>query len=137
MPAGALTSLALLLRHDQAVYTMAALLVLLVTLHFAPDASFSKTNLRRFFYFWLGGIAMILTPAILIWWKIGALPEMFQQLVVFPFATYRKTSALPFPKFTAATSVLNTAVVLLYYLPPFVQAIASLYLAQSFWRRRF
>src|SRR6476659_2881836 len=61
MPAGALTSLSLLL---------------LVTLHFAPYASFSKTNLRRFFYFLLGGSAMILTPAILFWWKIGALPEM-------------------------------------------------------------
>ena len=137
MPAGAFTSLALLLRHDQAVYTAAALLVLLVTLHFAPDASFSKTNLRRFFYFWLGGITMILTPAILLWWKIGALPEMFQQLVVFPFATYRKTSALPFPRVTAGKTISERAIVLLYYLPPFMQGLAALYLGQSIFRRRF
>jgi hypothetical protein len=116
---------------------MAALLVLLVAMHFAPDASFSKTNLRRFFYFWLGGITTILTPAILIWWKIGALPEMFQQLVVFPFATYRKTSALPFPRITAGKTLSERATLLLYYLPPFMQAIAALYLGQSIFRRRF
>ena len=136
-PAGALASLALLLRHDQGIYTMAALLVLLVTLHFAPDASFSKTDLRRFFYFWLGGIAIILTPAILVWWKIGALPEMFRQLVVFPLATYRKTSALPFPRITAGKTISERAIVLLYYLPPFMQALAALYLGQSIFRRRF
>ena len=137
MPAGALTSLALLLRHDQAIYTMAALLVLLVALCLASDASFSKPSLRRFFYFCLGGIAIILTPAVLIWWKIGALPEMFQQLVVFPFATYRKTSALPFPKISAGKTISERAIVLLYYLPPFIQAVAALYLGQSIFRRRF
>ena len=137
LPAGALTSLALLLRHDQAVYTMAALLVLIVTLHLAPDTSFSKTNATRFFYFWLCGIAIILIPAMLVWWKIGALPEMFQQLVVFPFATYRKTSALPFPRITAGKTISERAVVLLYYLPPVMQALAALYLGQSIFRRRF
>jgi hypothetical protein len=135
MPAGALTSLALLLRHDEAVYTAAALLVLLVALHFAPDASFSKTHLRHLFYFWLGGNAMIFTPALLFWWKVGALPEMFQQLVVFPLAVYRKTSALPFPRITAGKTISERAIVLLYYLPPFIQAIAALYLA--IFRRRF
>ena len=136
IPAGALTSMALLLRHDQAIYTMVALVVLIVALHLAPDSSFSKTNLRRFSYFWLGGIAIIFTPAVLIWWKIGALPEMFQQLVVFPFATYRKTSALPFPRISAGKTISERAIVFLYYLPPFMQAIAALYLGQSiFWRR--
>ena len=137
IPAGALTSLALLLRHDQAVYTIAALLVLLVTLRFAPDAAFPKANLRRFLCFWSGGIAMILVPAILLWWKIGALPEMFQQLVVFPLATYRKTSALPFPRITAGKTISERAIVLLYYLPPLVQAVAALYLGQSIFRGRF
>src|SRR5436190_5281657 len=137
MPAGSLASLALLLRHDQAFYTMTALLVPLITLYFAPDASFPKTNLRRFFYFWLGGIAMILTPALLVWWKIGALPEMFRQLVVFPFATYRKSSALPFPRITAGKTISERAIILLYYLPPFMQALAALYLGQSIFRRRF
>ncbi|PYL01659.1 MAG: hypothetical protein DME32_08645 [Verrucomicrobia bacterium] len=62
---------------------------------------------------------------------------MFQQLVVFPFATYRKTSALPFPRFTAGRTISERAIVLLYYLPPFMQAIAALYLGQSIFRRRF
>jgi hypothetical protein len=137
IPAGALISLALLLRQDQAVYTLTALLVLLVGLHFTPDTSFPKTNPGGFFYFWVGGIAMILIPAMLIWWKIGALPEMFQQLVVFPFATYRKTSALPFPAIIAGKTISERATVLLYYLPPFIQAIAALYLGQSIFRHRF
>ena len=137
LPAGLLSSVALLLRQDQGLYTMAALFVLLIALRFTPDASLSKPNLRRLFYFWLGGIAVILIPAILIWWKVGALPDMLQQLVVFPFATYRKTSALPFPSITAGKTISERAVVLLYYLPPLIEAIAAVYLGQSIFRRRF
>lgn len=137
MAAGTLASLAILLRHDQGLYTSAALFVLLVILHFTPDTSFPKINIRRFCYFWLGGIALILAPAIFIWWKIGALPAMFQQLVVFPFATYRKTSALPFPKISAGKTISESAIILLYYLPLLLPAIAALYLGHSILRRRF
>jgi hypothetical protein len=137
LPAGAFACLALFCRQDQGFYTMTALFILLVALHFAGDASFSRASLRRLFYFWLAGLVMILIPAILVWWKIGALPEMFRQLLVFPFATYRKTSALPFPRITAGKTISERAIVLLYYLPPFIQALAALYLGRSIFRRRF
>jgi hypothetical protein len=51
--------------------------------------------------------------------------------------TYRKTSSLPFPQLMARRSVFDAATVLLFYIPPVVQAIAALYLAQSILRRRF
>jgi hypothetical protein len=62
---------------------------------------------------------------------------MFRQLILFPFTTYRKTSSLPFPRFVMRQSVWEDAVVLLFYLPPFVQAIATLYLVQSLIGCRF
>jgi hypothetical protein len=58
-------------------------------------------------------------------------------LILFPFTTYRKTSSLPFPRFTVWQSIRETAVVLLFYLPPIVQAIASLYVVRSVISRRF
>jgi len=136
-PAGALSAASLFLRHDQAVYTMASIVALAIALALARGDSIPGTNLKRALLLWLAGIAIVLIPAILICWRIGALPEMFRQLILFPFTTYRKTSSLPFPRFTVWRSVWETAVVLLFYLPPFVQAIALLYLARSVISRRF
>jgi hypothetical protein len=136
-PAGLLTAVSLLLRHDQAVYTMMSIFALAIALGLARGDSISGTNLKRALLFWLAGIAIAFIPAILVWWRIGALPEMFRQLLLFPFTTYRKTSSLPFPRLIVWRSVWETAVVLLFYLPPFVQAIAALYLLQSLVRRRF
>ena len=136
-PAGALSALSLFLRHDQAVYTMVSIVALTIALALARGDSIPGTNLKRALLLWLAGIAIVLIPAILICWRIGALPEMFRQLILFPFTTYRKTSSLPFPRFTVWRSVWETAVVLLFYLPPFVQALALLYLARSAISHRF
>jgi hypothetical protein len=136
-PAGMLSSVSLFLRHDQAVYAMISIFVLTIALGFTRGDSISGANLKHALLFWLAGIAIVLIPAILIWWTIGALPEMLRQLILFPFTTYRKTSALPFPRLTVWRSVSETAVVLLFYLPPFVQAIATLYLVRSLLTRRF
>jgi hypothetical protein len=136
-PAGALSAASLFLRHDQAVYTTVSITALMIALALARGDSISKMSLKRALFFWVAGIAIILIPAILIWWRIGALPEMFRQLILFPITTYRKTSSLPFPKLTAWRSIRETAVVLLFYLPPIVQAIASLCVVRSVISRRF
>lgn len=136
-PAGLLTAASLFLRHDQAIYTIIALFALVIALHFSRNESISRNNLRRALLLWLSGIAIVSIPLLVAWWRIGALPEMFRQLIVFPFATYRKTSSLPFPRLFAQGSFLDTAQALLFYLPPLVQAIASLYIVQSIIRRRF
>jgi hypothetical protein len=136
LPAGLLTAISLFLRHDQAAYTIISIFTLVVALSFARPNPISGTNLKRALLFWLVGIAVVFIPSILVWWKIEALPEMFRQLTLFPLTTYRKTSSLPFPKLIVRRSVLDTAVVLLFYVPPFVQAIAGLYLVQRLVRRR-
>ena len=137
LPAGLLTATSLFLRHDQAVYTMISIFALVIALGLARDDSVSGANLKRLLLFWLAGIAIVLIPAILIWWRIGALPEMFRQLVLFPFTTYRKTSSLPFPRFILRSSIRENAVGLLFYLPPVVQGIAALYLVRCLIRGRF
>jgi hypothetical protein len=136
-PAGMLSAISLFLRHDQAGYTMVSIVALTIALALARGDSISRTRLKRALPLWLAGIVIVLIPAILIWWRIGALPEMFRQLILFPFTTYRKTSSLPFPRLTVWRSVWETAVVLLFYLTPFVQAIALLCLVRSVISRRF
>jgi len=136
-PAGCLTAISFFLRHDQALYTSIAILVLLIALAFSGDEPVSRPNLRRTALLWITGIAVVALPLIAVWWSIGALPEMFQQLVVFPFATYRKTSSLPFPELFAQRSFLDTATAALFYIPLCLLAIAAVYLAQSLIRRRF
>jgi hypothetical protein len=134
-PAGLFTAASLFLRHDQAVYTMIAIFALVIALNFTD--SVSRKNLQRALLLWLAGVAIVSVPLVIIWWRIGALPEMFRQLIVFPFATYRKTSSLPFPILFRQRSFLDTATALLFYIPPLVQAIASVYIVQSIIRRRF
>jgi hypothetical protein len=136
-PAGLLTAVSLFLRHDQAVYTITSIFVLAIALGLARGDSVPRTNLKCALLFWLAGIAIVFIPAILVWWRIGALPEMFRQLILFPFTTYRKTSLLPFPRLIVWRPILETVVVLMFYLPPLVQAVAALYLVQSVIRRRF
>jgi hypothetical protein len=134
LPAGMLVVISALLRHDQAVYTAVAIIVLVIALSFAQTES---RNLQRLLFLWLGGIAILGIPLLIIWWSIGALPETFRQLVVFPFATYRKTSALPFPALFKQRSFLDTATALLFYIPPLLQSVAAIYVVQSIARRRF
>ena len=137
LPAGLFTAASLFLRHDQAVYTAVAIFVLVIVLILAHDHSVSRDTLQRALLFWLVGIAILCIPLIIIWWRIGALPEMFRQLIIFPFATYRKTSSLPFPHLLAQRSFLDTATALLFYIPPLIQTIAALYVVRSIVRRRF
>jgi hypothetical protein len=137
IPAGVLSAVSLFLRHDQAIYTMMSIVALTIALSLVRDQTIPPKNLKRALLFCLAGITVVFVPAILVWWKIGALPEMFRQLILFPFSTYRKTSSLPFPRLMVWRPILETAVMLMFYLPPFVQAVAALYLVQSVVSRRF
>ena len=134
VPGGMLIAISALLRHDQAIYTAVAIIVLVMPLSFAETES---RNVQRLLFLWLGGIAIVGIPFLIIWWTIGALPETFRQLVVFPFATYRKTSALPFPVLFKQRSFLDAATALLFYIPPLAQSVAAIYVVQSIVRRRF
>ena len=137
LPAGLFTAASLFLRHDQAVYTAVAIFVLVIASDSCTRSFCFADTLQRALLFWLIGIAIVCIPLVIIWWRIGALPEMFRQLIIFPFATYRKTSSLPFPHLFAQRSFLDTATALLFYIPPLVQTIAALYVMRSIVRRRF
>src|SRR6516225_9491867 len=113
-PAGVFTAISLALRHDQAVYTIASIVALTVALGFARGDSISRAILKRALLLWLAGIVIVLIPAIVVWWTIGALPEMFRQLILFPITTYRKTSSMPFPRLTVWRSLSQSAVVLCF-----------------------
>jgi hypothetical protein len=136
-PSGLISAGSLFLRHDQAIYTIVSLVVLGVTSGAVRRDTVARGNLNRALRFWLLGMGVVSIPLIVIWWKIGAIPEMFRQLILFPITTYRKTSSLPFPRLSAAKSVVESATVLLFYIPLLVQAIAAVYLLQSLFRRRF
>jgi hypothetical protein len=130
-PAGLLTAASLFLRHDQAVYTMMSILALAIALGIARGDSISRADIKQALLFWLAGIGIVLIPAIFVWWRLGALPEMFRQLILFPFTTYTKTSARPFPRLFVWRSGWETTLVLLFYLLPLVQAIAAVCLIRS------
>ena len=136
-PAGVFTAASLISRHDQALYFIISVCVLTFVLNLVRDRPISSANLKRVFVLWLSGIAAVLAPLTIYWWVLGALPEMFRQLVVFPVTVYRKTSSLPFPGFSAQVSSSENAVTLLFYILPLVQALATIWLAQSAIRRRF
>jgi hypothetical protein len=118
-------------------FTIVAMVAFAIALVFTGDRATQFARLKPLLIWFVGGITIIAVPLFVLWWRLGAIPEMFRQLVVFPFATYRKTSALPFPRFGGAKSAFDTAVVSLFYLPAVVQIIGLIYLVQAMARRRF
>lgn len=137
LPAGLLTAFSLFMRQDQALYTIVSIFALVIALSCTRHESISRRNLKLALLYWLAGFAIVLIPSLIIWWNLQALPEMYRQLILFPITTYRKTSSLPFPRLLVRRSLLDTATVLLFYIPLFIQSVAALYLAQSIFRRRF
>ncbi len=99
--AGIVTALSLFLRHDQGLYLIVSIAVLTIALRCAVDSQIAKSGLKVIFSVWLAGAATVATAFTIFWWAEKALPEMLKQLAVFPIVTYVKTSARPFPMFSA------------------------------------
>ena len=137
VPAGILCGLSIFLRQDQAIYTVTALLALIIVLQFVAKTSPDKRSIQRAALFGSAGFVVVVIPLLVFWTCVGALPEMFKQLFVFPLTIYGKTSALPFPKPVIGRNISETAVVALYYLPPLIEGSAALYLLQAIIRRGF
>lgn len=131
--AGVLTAVALFLRHDQALYFALAVAVFA----FALRQTVERRNSTRLFIYWLSGLAIVGLLLTSLAWVWGALPEMFQQLVVFPLTTYAKTSSLAFPHLQSATSVPAAGELVLFFLPPVIVAASVVWLLLKWWRRRF
>lgn len=93
---GMVAALSALTRHDQAAYMIVSLLVLAAALRLVPATRLSPGSRFRLGA-WLIGATSIALPALLCFWGAGALPDMWEQLVLFPLTRYGATSALPMP----------------------------------------
>jgi 4-amino-4-deoxy-L-arabinose transferase-like glycosyltransferase len=134
--AGICTAASLLLRHDQAIYFSLSILALSILHRFGSD-ELSISDLARLFFSWLGGSILVLAPLALWWWKAGALPEMWRQLVQFPISVYARTSSLPLPGFSQQPTVTDKCAALLFYFPLFLVAVAASWFLQRVVRGRF
>jgi hypothetical protein len=135
-PAGLFTGSAMFLRQDQGFYMLVSLAVYLIALKLAQRQDLAPRNLKLPVMLWLGGIAAVVIPLGVYWVCVGAVSEMFRQLVLFPLTTYSKTSALPFPSLRSGFTHGSEVSVLLYYLAPVIVipgAVALAWLA----RKRF
>jgi len=118
--AGVLTAAAALTRHDQAFYLAIAVLVYMLALRRTKRNELPAIAPERLLVRWIGGLALVLAPATLLWLFLGALPAMYRQLVLFPVTTYAGTSSLPMPALLGERSVGQQVVALLFYVPPVV-----------------
>jgi hypothetical protein len=137
LPAGVLGAVSMLLRHDQGLYLAMSIAAYIVALKWTKGSDESASSWKLLGGLWLCGMVLVFLPFGIYWLAVGALPEMFNQLVVFPMSMYAKTSSLPFPRFASAQSLVYNAAVSLYYLPPVVVGMAALWLAAQAVRKRF
>jgi hypothetical protein len=137
LPAGVLTSLSILLRHDQGVCCVLSIIALLIAIRCAKEKSISPGTLGRIFVLWMAGAATIAMACTVFWWRRNALPEMFRQLVVFPLTVYGKTSSVAFPHFDPQLSFAQNATVLLFFGPPVIEILASILIIRQIFRRKF
>jgi hypothetical protein len=128
--AGFMTLTAMLCRHDQGVYVALSILAYTLALKCAVPIV-PKGTLARVLGGWGIGIFAGIFPWAVYWGIEGAIPAMFQQLVVYFATTYVKTNGLPFPHFSADVSLARNLVVALFYLPPLAGLLAAIWL----WRR--
>jgi hypothetical protein len=93
---GVAAGLSVLARHDQGAYLVIAILVLAAALR-AVHGTRLAPGPRFRLGAWMLGASLIAAPAVLFFWASGALPAMWEQLVLFPLTRYGATSALPMP----------------------------------------
>ena len=135
--AGVVTTLSICLRQDQGLYLALSIVVLVTGLWFSRHDGAGASRLQRILVFWIIGVVFSAVGLVIWWWMQGALPAMFEQLAVFPLTKYGKTSALPFPRFSAQLLAYENALTGLFYFSPVVFGAAGLWLARRIVSRTF
>src|SRR5436190_16138454 len=115
--AGSFTAISALFRHDQAVFFIISVLLCAGLGRFFRAPFVRRERLRPALVWWGIGIVALSVPLALYFQAQGMLPQMFQQLVVFPMTTYWRTSAVPFPRFTAGLISRQNVEVSLFCIP--------------------
>jgi hypothetical protein len=131
-----MTAAAVLSRHDQGFYVALSIVAYTLALKCAGPLV-PKATLARVFAWWSAGLVLGFLPWAVYWWIEGALPAMFQQLVVYFVTTYVKTNAVPFPRFSPELPAARNAIVGLFYLPPVVGILAAFWLWRQVRRRLY
>ncbi len=137
LPAGVLTAVSILLRHDQGLYLVISIFTLTWALKHAQGEPVPGATLKRVFVLWLAGASTMILCFGIYWAAEGALAEMFKQLIIFPITTYAKTSALPFHYFSSRLPFSRNGVIALYYLPPIIIIITGIWLVRRRLHRSF
>jgi hypothetical protein len=136
-PAGVLTSAALALRHEQATYLILTLAGFTILMLLARNSPVARERMRGVFFWWAVAAVATGVMAILCWYAQGALPAMFQQMVVAPFTTYRRTSTVPFPHVDPNASLAVNLLTVFFYLPPVLAGSVLLWVVWRVFRRQF
>ncbi len=132
--AGSLTGASVLLRQDQGLYTAIALLFYSALLRKAAIKSETSSGAGRIVLFCTLGVILVAFPTAAYWGIHGALPQMFQQLVVSPLTKYAKTSSLPFPIFIARSRLCDNAFIAMFYLAPAAIVLIGRWVGWRIWR---
>lgn len=135
--AGLTTALVILSRHDQGFYVSVAVLAYALALKFAKWDTIDRPHIGQMLGFWAAGVAALMLPLGVYWLLSGAVPYMFKQIILFPLTTYAKTSSLPMPVFRLGQPLQQNVLVALFYLPPVVEGLATVWLLVRLLRRRF
>jgi hypothetical protein len=116
---GLATGLAIISRHDQGFYSVLAITICILVLFFRQGSQ-TRIPLLKTICHWLGGVLLLIIPFVL-WaaWN-GSIHSMVEQLILFPFKTYGRTSAIPAPRFDLSQDFAYNAFATFFYLPGLV-----------------
>lgn len=131
---GVAAALGALCRHEQTVYLIAALAVLALAVRIARRKPRSAGFPLRA---WLAGAMAVGVPAFLLCWGAGALPAMWDQLVLFPLTRYADTSALPMPWFDQEGPNGSLLAVVFFRFSPMLAIAAAAMIAWNARRKGF
>ncbi len=92
---GMVGAIGMLVRHDQGAYMLVAILMLALVMRSWPAAVSRRASFKL--GHWIAGALTVGVPSFVAAWLLGALPAMWDQLVLFPLTRYHATSGLPFP----------------------------------------
>lgn len=123
LAAGVLTVAAMLLRQDEGLYLLLATGIYFASVRLVADSAARRQGMVRPMQWWLAGFVPLMLAFGGVYFFRGGLAPLFRQTVVFPLATYTKTSSLPFPRLNGLLAAGSNAYILLYYLVPLVVAL--------------
>ena len=135
--AGVANAATVLLRHDQGAYLIGAVIVYFFAVRFTERDAVGRRTADRMILFWAASMAATMLPLIVYWISLGAAASMVKQLVVFPLTRYAATSSLSFPAFVAGSSLTKNLSVALFYIPPVIELLATIWLLRLLIRRCF